>query len=456
MTRLAMILALALCMPWPASAARLGKLAVLSGVGQPLSAEIEVLVTKEEESSLSANIMLIDGIGDDASVSALRSAGPKVSVEKHGAAVFLKLVTEKPFSRPSTTVFMELRWASGRRMHEYVITFPEPVRPPSSSPAPVVPLPALPPMEAPSPPVTPPSPATPPSSASPSTASPPAATQSVATPSTVTPPVSGRTRLVEKGETLSKIVRESRYDGVSAMQMLSAYLQANPDAFVEANMNRLIAGKTLSVPERDAVIAIDNREATELFIAQVTQFDEYRATLTARVTNAPAKPESAPSQTATGTIKPPGVIRPAPPATDVLRVSPSVAKNVPSSSPKAPSTEEDKIVSEKTIVDSAERIKVLEKNIEDLRILASITAKNIPPPATTSIVAQSNWIIGAVIAGITLLIAGFLVHRTRKAAKPVVEPRIRRRSVDQNPSTVDQPTADSFAADDLSHGVKVP
>lgn len=455
MTRLAMILALALCMPWPASAARLGKLAVLSGVGQPLSAEIEVLVTKEEESSLSANIMLIDGIGDDASVSALRSAGPKVSVEKHGAAVFLKLVTEKPLSRPSTTVFMELRWASGRRMHEYVITLPETVRPPSSQPAPATPLPAMPPAEAPSPPAL--SPAATPLSASPSTASPPAATQSVATPSTVTPPVSGRTRLVEKGETLSKIVRETRYDGVSAMQMLSAYLQANPDAFVEANMNRLIAGKMLSVPERDAVIAIDNREATALFIAQVTQFDEYRATLTARVADAPAKPERAPSQTATGAIKPPEVTRPTPSATDVLRVSPSVAKSEPSSPSKAPSTEEDKIVNEKTIVDSAERIKVLEKNIEDLRILASITAKNTPPPpATTSILAQSNWVIGAVIASVVLLIAGFLVYRTRKAEKPVVEPRIRRRSAERDSSTVDQPTTDNFAVDDLSLGIKVP
>lgn len=56
---------------------------------------------------------------------------------------------------------------------------------------------------------------------------------------------------VHKGDTLSKVARANRLNGISYQQMLVALKKANPDAFFEDNMNALKSGAILQVPTRE-------------------------------------------------------------------------------------------------------------------------------------------------------------------------------------------------------------
>ncbi len=67
---------------------------------------------------------------------------------------------------------------------------------------------------------------------------------------------------IRRSETLWSIAERVRPDdSISMHQMMLALLRANPDAFVNGNMNLLKAGATLKVPARDEVVALSAREA---------------------------------------------------------------------------------------------------------------------------------------------------------------------------------------------------
>ena len=55
--------------------------------------------------------------------------------------------------------------------------------------------------------------------------------------------------------------RSNAVPGASIYQMLVALWRANPQAFIQSNMNLLKAGQKLSIPDADAVRSIDPAEA---------------------------------------------------------------------------------------------------------------------------------------------------------------------------------------------------
>ena len=71
----------------------------------------------------------------------------------------------------------------------------------------------------------------------------------------------GTSYAVRAGDTLFSIARKTRHDGVTLNQMLLAVFRANPDAFAGGNINRLIVGRVLSIPGRDAALAVAPAEA---------------------------------------------------------------------------------------------------------------------------------------------------------------------------------------------------
>lgn len=72
------------------------------------------------------------------------------------------------------------------------------------------------------------------------------------------------TRTVMAGDTLWSIANETRPDAsISPDQMMLAILHANPDAFINDNVNNIKLGSTLRLPEREEIQAIDQQEATE-------------------------------------------------------------------------------------------------------------------------------------------------------------------------------------------------
>lgn len=66
----------------------------------------------------------------------------------------------------------------------------------------------------------------------------------------------------EKNDTLWKIAeRAGRWDGVSVEQMMIALYEENPRAFYQENMNALLIGKILKIPDRKAALKFSRNQA---------------------------------------------------------------------------------------------------------------------------------------------------------------------------------------------------
>ncbi len=84
---------------------------------------------------------------------------------------------------------------------------------------------------------------------------------------------------VRSGDTLYGIAQSNAVAGATLYQMLVALWRANPNAFIQNNMNLVKAGVTLVVPDAATVRAIDPAEARRIFIQQQEAYARYRASL---------------------------------------------------------------------------------------------------------------------------------------------------------------------------------
>jgi pilus assembly protein FimV len=87
---------------------------------------------------------------------------------------------------------------------------------------------------------------------------------------------------VVRGDTLSELMITHRYGMGTMAQRLIATQRANPQAFIRNNVNWVRAGARLRLPSREAILAIDAREAQALIDAQMADFDAYRRGLAQR------------------------------------------------------------------------------------------------------------------------------------------------------------------------------
>jgi len=81
-------------------------------------------------------------------------------------------------------------------------------------------------------------------------------------------PTGGNYGRIQRGETLWPIAQQLKPAGITTRQMAVALLRANPDAFIDGNMNLLRAGAQLSIPPRSFVEQIDRATAHAEFAAQ--------------------------------------------------------------------------------------------------------------------------------------------------------------------------------------------
>jgi len=304
----ALSLALGLAVTTPqAEAAGLGRLAVTSGLGQPLRAELEVTsIGRDELPTLQVRM---------APIAAFRAANLdfnpaltnlRFALDKRAdGGYFVRISSAQPVNEPYLDLMVELTWATGRVIREYTVLLDPPslradapILPPVAATAsPVAPA-VVPPTSASRQPATPstaPGAAPPPSA---SASAPPAATTtptaaprpapSASAPSTglATTPSEG-SYVVKSGDTLGAIAARNKPSSVSLDQMLVAMLRANPDAFVAKNINRLRAGSTLTIPSESEAAALEQREARREVVAQSADFAQYRSRLAQAAGSAP-------------------------------------------------------------------------------------------------------------------------------------------------------------------------
>jgi len=87
---------------------------------------------------------------------------------------------------------------------------------------------------------------------------------------------------VRRGDTLFALARANAVEGVSVYQMMIALQKANPQAFIDGNINLVKAGATLAIPDSSALRAVSDREARRIFQQHAQAYANYRQAVAAR------------------------------------------------------------------------------------------------------------------------------------------------------------------------------
>jgi len=359
--------------PLASEAAGLGPITVFSALGQPLRAEVEVFATREEIAEMEAKLAPPDefaraGVDYSSTLLGIRFA---ITKNPTGRSV-IKLSSSRPINDPFVDLLLELNWATGRLVRDYTFLLDPPE---FGSRARASAAPAL--VARPLAPVSPASEARVAEARVARPASPRPMPQARPAAAPEQPPVGGGTRRVERGETLSKIARETRPEGVSLDQMLVGLFRANEDAFDRGNMNRLRAGKILSIPEKGSLEAISQDEARRVVIAQSSDWSSYRRKLASAAADAPAAEEAA-RQQASGkiTTKVEDTAAPLAESKDQLKVSKSELPGGKQAA-TAKRSDEDLIAKEQALKEANERLAALEKNVAELQRLVELKSQSL-------------------------------------------------------------------------------
>ena len=93
---------------------------------------------------------------------------------------------------------------------------------------------------------------------------------------------------VKAGDTAIKLAARNKPANASLDQMLVAMLRANPQAFVNGNVNRLRVGTVIDLPDEAAATAMSTKEARAVLATQSRDFNDFRRRLATMTTAAPA------------------------------------------------------------------------------------------------------------------------------------------------------------------------
>lgn len=362
-----------------AAAAGLGKLTVLSSLGQPLVAEIELTsVANDEAATLAAKLASPEAfqqanIDLNPALLALR-----FSIEQAGTRQFVRLTSPQPMNEPFIDLLLELSASNGRLVREYTFLLDPPelrsTQAPSVAPAPAVVASSVP---TPASAQIAPLPAT---AAAPAAAPQPEPAKSAAAGKAAAPAADADAEVtVKKGDTLSKIALQHKVSGVSLDQMLVSLYRANPDAFVGKNMNRLRAGRVLSLPASEDAAQLAPEQARREVMAQAVDFTAYREKLARQAEGAQAKDTSESAQSASGKMnaKVSEQAGPAADARDKLKLSKSMDGKASDKNGGKSASVEDKIAQDKAKAEDAIRIKELERTNAEVQKLLEMKNKEL-------------------------------------------------------------------------------
>ena len=396
------------------SAMGMGGINVTSGLGQVLTADIElVAVNKADKASLVARL---------ASPDIYKSAGLeypygnkfKFQVESRAnGEPYLKVSSAQPINDPFVVMLVELTWSSGRLLREYTFLLDPPgyvaELPAQAKVQPLAPAvqsategaAAIPAEAAAQPKViegvveqgmaaaSEPAPAPAPV---PVPASEPVAAAVAETPAESVTESTAMGEIaepneewlaVQRGDTLSKISAQYKPADVSLERMLVALYRANASQFDAKNMNRIKAGKILRMPSQKEVDGVGQSEAVKEIHAQVADWNSYRQKL-ASAAALRSQPQAT-EQVATGKLAS-SVADKAPvakeSAKEVLKLSrgeapgDQAAKGAGGKSMTAQdrknAAQEEAIATAKTAKEEQTRTAMLEKNLQDMQRLAQL------------------------------------------------------------------------------------
>ena len=229
----------------------LGEIDMQSALNEPLQANIGLTsATGTDLSRVKVNI---------ASAEAHKRAGLtrpgilgnlkfEVEQDSRGQA-FIRVSSRENVHEPFLEFMLELTWPNGRLMRQYTVLVDPPLTMPATPAIPAAPVTSMP-------------------RATPVTEAPARTYRTSGTTTARTPASSGTGQPassygpVKRSETLWSIAKNVRPDsGVSMEQMMLALQRANPEAFLDNNINNLMEGATLAIPSREEILSISARDA---------------------------------------------------------------------------------------------------------------------------------------------------------------------------------------------------
>ena len=369
-----------------AQALSLGRISVLSPLGSPLLAEVEILdINADEAASLKAKA---------ASPEAFKAAGLEYNPALTALTItlqkrpddrsYLRIRSDRAINDPFVDLMLEASWVSGRIVRDYTLLFD----PPNSQPNQVS-IPSTPQLSSVPAQIRAPAPSPSNNEVRPSTSSsarPPALPRTATkkpTPLAEKPTVSDQSVTVKPGDTAGRIAASLITPSISLDQMLVAMLRANPDAFVAGNINRIRAGAVLNIPGTEEVQATPASEAKQIIHAQSQDFNEFRSKL---ATNAPVTTLAAADRQASGTVQS---------KVDDKKASASVPDKLTLAQSSVNSkSREAAIAKEREAKEVAKKAEDASKNIADLTKLATATATApaviAPTPQATVVAAPTT------------------------------------------------------------------
>ncbi len=412
-------------LPLSAFSAGLGKLTVLSNLGEPLKAEIEVVaVEKGERDSLSARLAAVEAYIQANLPYPSGAWGLKIALDtRPNGQPYVSISSANPVSEPFVDVLVDLRWNGGRLLRAYTAlldppayTAPETVPPATpatiASPQPEQPqdenagqevieaqaqepaagetepqVTTAPLNEAPANPAVELNAQATPANEPGMPADAPAAAQG-ASPTPVEAEKTGPTsHTVKWGDTLSKIALQVKPADVTLEQMLVVLYRTNPDAFAGNNMNRLKTGKILRLLDPAEPVVVTPREARKEIRVQTADWNAWRAKIAGTVESTPAISES--SQSASGSISSKIDEKPATPVEqpkEVLKLSKgetpgdkvgaAAGGKGDAKASREQALEEEVAARQKAIADAKERFAKLENTIKDMQALMDMKSKS--------------------------------------------------------------------------------
>ncbi|MGL4603657.1 MAG: type IV pilus assembly protein FimV, partial [Iodobacter sp.] len=369
----ACVLALMLAVPLSAGAVGLGRLNVLSGLGQPFRAEIDLVsVQPGEAETLVARLAPAEAFAQAQVPYPPAAMGLRLTIEKRAnGQSFVSVSSAQSVSEPFLDLLINLKWADGQIQREYTALI-DPVGytpsaagtnnarsgeqfAPSALPGTrrkgVIKAPAR----------------VAPAKAAAAAEQPAADNQSA-----------DNKYKVKAGDTLSAVARQNMEEGVSLEQMLVGLYRQNPGAF-DGNMNRLRRGRILNIPAKEALQAIAPKEAGQEVRLQSKDWQAYRSKLAESVQK--RQPVAGNESANTGKISPKVEEKLAPGGAkqDVLKLSkgdaPGKAKGDSAAQDKLRALEEEVAARQKGLDESNQRVAELQKNLHDMEKLLALKSR---------------------------------------------------------------------------------
>jgi FimV-like protein len=337
--RLGLALALA-CASGSALALTLGQVSVESGIGQPLRAAIEITQYKVEDLRR-LKLQLAPAASFEQAQMVLNPAlnGLQTRLEFRGnGQPFIALTGLTPVNEHFMDLIVEAQWPSGRLAMNYTLL----ISPVSASPSRPVRTQAEDGLIAPV--ISP--------TALANAVNPALVKTNQGTPETVT---------VRAGDSASRLLVRPLPVGVTLEQMLLAMVRANPEAFIEGNVNLLREGAQIQLPNAQEASQLSAEEARQTVVAQTVDFVAYARRLAQSALKAPENATREMSgKLSSDTPTPLQQL----PAQDTLTLSKRDAGST--------SSDEARLAVEREIQDKTEQLAALQKNLDTLKSLSAI------------------------------------------------------------------------------------